>query len=207
MADEEEPTAADVVETLESLEESVDSEDERRKAQRIRRLGEGLYRLEQEALGNVENRISRYTTRDVVEAFVGSTIFSLPLLVEGGVQEIGEHFATTLVYGVPVFFLVNVLFVATVTGGLLYYAEFREVEITYVFGVVPWRLAAVLVISFLTAAGTMALWGRLDPARPFLAVCQVSVVWTAGAFGAGLGDILPGQSEGHEFGEFIDSLD
>ena len=203
----EEPTAAEVVEELESLEESVDSADERRKARRIRRLGEQLYQLEQEALGNVEERIQRYTTRDVVEAFVGSTIFSLPLLVEGGVQEIGEHFATTLVYGVPVFFLANIAFVGVVTGGMLYYAEFREVELTFVFGVVPRRLAAVLVISFLTAAGTMALWARLDLGQPFVAVCQVSVVWTAGAFGAGLGDILPGESEGEDVGEVLGSLD
>lgn len=203
MADEE-PTAAAVVEKLESLEESVDSEDERQKARRIRRLGEQLYQFERDALGTVEKRISRYTSRDVIESFVGSTIFSMPLLVEGGVAVIGEHFATTLVYGVPVFFLANVLFVASITGGLLYYAEFREVEITYAFGVVPRRLMAVLVISFLTAAGTMALWGRLDFSKPFLAVCQISVVWTAGAFGAGLGDILPGQSEGHDIGEFIE---
>jgi uncharacterized membrane protein len=203
----EQPTAADVVEKLESLEESVDSPDERRKVRRIRRLGEQLYRLEQETLGNVEQRIQRYTTRDVVEAFVGSTLFSLPLHVEGGVQEIGEHFATSLVYGVPVYFLLNLAFVATVTGGLLYYAEFREVELTFVFGVVPRRLAAVLLISFFTAAATMALWGRLDPSDPFLAVCQVSVVWTAGAFGAGLGDILPGQSEGPDIEAVIESLD
>lgn len=208
MADEEptpvvEPTAAEVVEKLESLEESVDSPEERQRARRIRRLGEGLYQIERQALGNVERRIQRYTTRDVVESFVGSTIFSVPLLVEGGVFDIGEHFATSLVYGVPVYFLVNLAFVGTVTYGMLYYAEFREVEMTYLFGVVPRRLAAVLVISFLTAAGTMAMWGRLDPAEPFLAVCQVSVVWTAGAFGAGLGDILPGQSDGRDLGDVV----
>lgn len=201
MADEE-ATAAQVVEKLESLEESVDSPDERQKARRIRRLGEGLYHLEQQ-LGNVERRIQRYTSRDVVEAFVGSTVFSIPLLVEGGVGEIGEHFATGLVYGVPVYLLGNVAFVVAVTAGLLYYAEFREVELTYLLGFIPRRLAAVLVISFCSAALTMAMWGRLDPTQPFLSLCQVSVVWTAGAFGAGLGDILPGQSEGRDLGEVV----
>lgn len=199
----EEPTAAEVVEELESLEESVDSPDERQRARRIRRLGEGLLHLERRALGNVERRIQRYTTRDVVEAFVGSTVFSVPLLVEGGVFEIGEHFATALIHGVPVYFLVNLVFVAVVTGGLLYYAEFRRVEVTYLFGVVPRRLAAVLCISFVTATGGMAMWGRLDPADPFLAVCQISVVWTAGAFGAGIGDILPGESEGSDLGDVV----
>lgn len=201
MADEE-ATAAQVVEKLESLEESVDSPDERQKARRIRRLGEGLYHLEQQ-LGNVERRIQRYTSRDVVEAFVGSTVFSIPLLVEGGVGEIGEHFATGLVYGVPVYLLGNVAFVVAVTAGLLYYAEFREVELTYLLGFIPRRLAAVLVISFCSATLTMAMWGRLDPTQPFLSLCQVSVVWTAGAFGAGLGDILPGQSEGRDLGEVV----
>lgn len=202
MADEE-ATAAEVVEKLESLEDSVDSPDEQQKARRIRRLGEGLYHLEQQALGNVERRIQRYTSRDVVESFVGSTVFSIPLLVEGGVGEIGEHFATGLVYGVPVYLLGNVAFVVAVTAGLLYYAEFREVELTYVFGFVPRRLAAVLVISFCSAALTMAMWGRLDPTQPFLSLCQVSVVWTAGSFGAGLGDILPGQSEGRDLSEVV----
>jgi hypothetical protein len=34
-----------------------------------------------------------------------------------------------------------VAFVATVTDGMLYYAGFREVEVTDSFGVVPRRLA------------------------------------------------------------------
>ena len=89
-------------------------------ARRVRRLGEALYGLEQRAVGNVGERIRTYTTRDVTEAFVGSTLFSLPMLVEGGVFEIGEHFATSLVYGLPVYFLTDLLFVATVTAGLLY---------------------------------------------------------------------------------------
>lgn len=198
-----EPSAAAVVERLESLEDSVDSPEERQKARRIRRLGEGLYHLEQQAVGNVERRIRRYTTRDVAESFVGSAVFTIPLLVEGGVDDIAEHFATALVYGVPVYFLVNVAFIVTVTGGLLYYAEFRKVEMTYLFGVVPRRLLAVLLISLCTATVTMAMWGRLDPTAPFLSVCQVTVVWTAGAFGAGIGDLLPGQSEGPDVGDVV----
>jgi len=200
-------TAAEIVDELETLEASVSSEEEQRMARRVRRLGEALYGLEQRAVGNVGERIRTYTTRDVTEAFVGSTLFSLPMLVEGGVFEIGEHFATSLVYGLPVYFLTNLVFVATVTAGLLYYAEFRKVEVTYVLGVVPRRLAAVLTIAFLTAATTMALWGRLDLSRPFVSLCQVSVVWTAGSFGAGLGDILPGESEGDDLGDVFDAFD
>ncbi|WP_254841318.1 hypothetical protein [Natronomonas marina] len=200
-------TAAEVVEELERLESSVSSPEERRIASRIRSLGAGLYGLERRAVGGVGEHIRSYTTRDVAEAFVGSTLFSLPLVVEGGVLDIGEHFATGFVYGLPVYFLGNVAFVTVVTAGLLYYAEFRDVEVTYLFGVVPRRLTGVLTIAFLMAAATMALWGRLDASRPFLTVCRVSVVWTAGSFGAGLGDILPGESEGADLGDVLDRFD
>ena len=108
---------------------------------RVRRHGKGLYHLQRQALGNLERRIQRYTTRDVVDAFVDSTIFVVPLLVEGGVFDVGAHSASALVSGVPVYFLANVAFVATVTDGMLYYAGFREVEVTDSFGVVPRRLA------------------------------------------------------------------
>jgi uncharacterized membrane protein len=208
VADEDdEPTAAEMVEELEHLEATVSAGEERQKARRVRRLAEGLYGLERRAVDGVGGRIRDYTSRDVAEAFVGSTLFSLPLVVEGGVLDIGEHFATSFVYGLPVYFLGNVVFVTAVTAGLLYYAEFREVEMTYLFGVVPRRLTGVLTIAFLMAAATMAMWGRLDPSRPFLTVCQVSVVWTAGSFGAGIGDILPGESEGADLGDVLDAFD
>jgi uncharacterized membrane protein len=203
MADED-STPTEVLERLESLEESVSSPEERKRARRIRRLAEGVLRFERQAIGNVERNIQRYTTRDVLEAFIGSTIFSLPLVVEGGVLEIGEHFATSLIYGLPVYFLANLAFVAVITAGLLYYAEFREVEVLYLFGFIPKRLVGVLVISFVTAGATMALWGRIDASQPFLTLCQISVVWTAGAFGAGLGDILPGENEAEKIGDFFD---
>lgn len=207
MADDGDPTTADIVEQLESLEEAVSSPEERQRARRIRRLGEQLVALERRAVGNVEDQIDKYTTRDATEAVVGSTFFSLPLVVEGGVADIGRHFATNFVYGVPVYFLGNVLFVVAITVGLLYFTDFRDVEVTYAFGFVPRRLVAVLGIAFLTATAAMALWGRLDAARPFLSLCQISVVWTAGAFGAGLGDILPGESAGADIGDYLESLD
>ncbi len=201
---EDDPTPVEVVEHLEALEESIDSAADQQKAKRIRHLGEQLHRFEQAQLERVEGQISRYTTRDVIETVVGATIFSLPLLVEGGVYEIGTHFATTMVYGLPIYFIGNIVFVTIVTSGMLYYAEFRDVEITYLFGVIPQRLTAVLIIAFLVAAGTMSLWGQLAWSDPFVAVCQISVVWTAGAFGAGLGDILPGESRGTPLGDLIE---
>ena len=161
--DERESTGAEIVDELETLEASVSSEEERRMAERIRRFGEALYGLEQRAIGDVGERIRTYTTRDVAEAFVGSTLFSLSLVVEDGVFETSEHSATSLVFGLPVYFLGNLVFVTVVTAGLLYSAEFRRVEATDVLGAVPRRLAAVLVTAFVTAAATMALWGRLDP--------------------------------------------
>jgi hypothetical protein len=65
----------------------------------------------------------------------------------------------------------------------------------------------VLTASFVTTAGTTMRLGRRDLSEPFLAVCQVSVVWTAGAVGAGLGDTLPGQSGGRDVGEIADGLE
>jgi len=56
-------------------------------------------------------RITKYTSRDMAESFVGAVLFSLPLLVEGGVFEIAGWLAGTSVAGVPVFLLAHVAFV------------------------------------------------------------------------------------------------
>ena len=53
----------------------------------------------------------------------------------------------------------------------------------------------MLVVSFLTAAFTITLWGRLRGwSDPAVALSRVSVVWTVSVFGAAPGDILPGES-------------
>ncbi len=93
------------------------------------------------------------------------------------------------------------------TAGLPYCAEFRKVAIHRpFFGVLPRRLFAVILVSLLTATFTMTQWGRVEGwSDPVVAAGRMSVVWTA-AFGAALGDILPGESTGEDINDEIDAF-
>ena len=185
----------DVIEQLDELEQTVDS------AEELRELNDVRLALERLPGGEfVEKRIEKYTTRDVAESFVGSILVSLPLLVEDGVFDIADHFVGNTVAGIPFWLVGNVVFVTLVTWALLYWADFRVIaESDTLFGLIPYRVVGVLLISFSTAALLMSLWGRVGGwSDPLLAFARVSVVWTAAAFGAALGDILPGQSGGTE---------
>lgn len=188
----------DVLAKLDRLEASVSSSEERQQVQRTRRM------LERVPGGK---RIQKYTSRDIAEGFVGGIIFALPLLVEGGVFEIAEWFATATLGPVPIFLLLNIFLIIGLTIGLLYYTDIRNIRVTNpIFGVIPRRLVGVLSISFLVAGGSMLLWGRLhleDP-TPFEAFARITVVWAASAFGATLGDILPGESKGNDLNEISD---
>jgi len=184
----------DVMQELDELEETVDRQEELDELADVRRA---LDRLP--GGGFVSERIERYTTRDVAESFVGGIIFSLPLLVEDGVFDIADHFLAHTVAGVPVWLVGNLLSIALLTWGLLYWADFRELWTPNpVLGVIPRRLIGALTISLFTAALTMTMWGRVSWSEPAVAFARISVVWTAAAFGAALGDILPGESRGTE---------
>ncbi|WP_049926504.1 hypothetical protein [Halopiger goleimassiliensis] len=182
---------------LETLEETVDEPDER---EEVRRTMSAARRLAH--VGGFEERIQKFTGRDVAEAFVGGIAFSLPMLVEDGVFEIARWFLQTTVAGVPVFFVANVAFVVFLTIGLIYWSDIRDVQVTDpLFGVIPRRLVGVLAVSFLTATFLLFLWGRHtadDPAGTLEVLSRITVVWSAAAFGAALGDILPGESRGHD---------
>jgi uncharacterized membrane protein len=182
---------------LEALEQAVDHPDER---QEVRRTIGLIDRLPAPSL---REHIRKFTRRDIAEAFVGSILISLPMLVEDGVFDIAAHFVDT-----PVLFGLNVVFLVAMTTGLLYYADFRDVRINRpIFGLVPRRLTAVVVISFVTAAFTMTLWGRVEGwTDPAVAIARISVVWTAAAFGGALGDILPGESEGADINDELDQF-
>jgi len=186
----------DVFDQLDELEGTVTSPEERREVRRTRRMLERVS-------GN--ERIRKYTSRDVAEGFVGGIIFSLPLLVEDGVFEIAEWFTAFSVGPLPLFLTINVLFVVTLVSGLLYYTDIREVQMRRLFGFLPRRLAAILVISFLVAFLTMFLWGRLHEEDPTTLeqIGRVTVIWAAAALGATLGDILPGESSGQDLAELI----
>jgi uncharacterized membrane protein len=200
----EDPDVGDLLEELDALERTVDEGHEREKVRQtislVRRMpGSAAF----------TRRISTYTGRDIAESFVGGILLALPLLVEGGVFEIAEWFTTALVAGIPVFLLGHVVFVVAMTTGLLYYADFRQVQVYRpIFGVVPRRLVGVLTAAFLVSLGTMVLWGRLfeGSPTPAEAFARVTVVWAAAAFGAALGDILPGESTGRDVSDRLDEL-
>lgn len=178
------PSLDDVLEQLESLEETVDAPAERREVRETMRL---VHRLPHgRAVGRV---VTEFTRKDKGEAFVGSVVVGLPMLVEDGVFEIGAFLAET-----PAFFAINLALTASLVVGILYVADFREVQITDpYFGIVPRRPLWVLLIAFGTAAALMTLWGRATWDEPWVTLCQVSVVATAMAIGGSLGDIIPGE--------------
>ncbi len=145
--------------------------------------------------------IDKYTSRDVGEAFVGALLFSLPLLVEDGVFEIAEWFVAFMLGPIPLFLVINTVFIVAVTTGLLYAVDIREVRITNpVFGFIPRRLVGILAVSFICAFGMMFLWGRLHEGDPTTleAIARITVIWAAAALGAVLADVLPGESKGKD---------
>lgn len=189
----------DVFEQLNQLEENVSSSDERREVRRVRRMLENVPGAE---------RIKKYTTKDIAEGFVGGIIFALPLLVEDGVFEIADWFVTFFVGPIPVFLVINVLFIVSLTAGLLYFTDIRDVQMRLLFGFIPKRLTMSLSISLVVAAGMMFMWGRLhaeDPAT-IEQFSRVTVIWAAAALGAALGDILPGESKGQDIATMISDI-
>jgi uncharacterized membrane protein len=192
--DRDKSSVQDVLNELDELEAAVGTEAEQAEVADVRRAVRLL-----PGTTSLGRRIERYTTRDAAESFVGGVLISLPMLVEDGVFTIADHFLSVQVVGVPVWLVVNLVFTAVMTWGLLYWTEFREVQRPRpLFGLVPRRLVGVLVISLLTAVLTMSMWGRVEWSEPGVAFARISVIWTAAAFGAALGDILPGESRGTE---------
>lgn len=195
-----EPVIEDVLAKVEKLESMVDEPEEKATAQKLKDLVQGL------PVSKVFGRtIARYTTRDVGEAFIGSIIIALPLLVEDGVLDIADHFLAVRVGGFPIFLGLNFLFMLALTAAILYGSGIQKVQVMRpIFGLIPRRYLGIIVISFITATLTMTLWGRVDNWEdPAVALARICVVWTAGAFGAALGDILPGPSQGKDINELF----
>lgn len=192
------PREAEVEELLDQLEELEGIVDEPEELEQVRETMSVARRIPGSSL--FSERIQRYTTHDIAEAFVGGVILSLPLLVEDGVFDIARWFLRHTVLGLPVLLLGNVLFILGLTIGLIYWSDFRQVEVTEpVLGLIPRRLVGVLSISLLTATGLFVLWGRHVAGNPngmTEILARLSVVWAAAAFGGALGDILPGEGSG-----------
>ncbi|WP_247728955.1 hypothetical protein [Halovivax limisalsi] len=155
-----------------------------------------------------DDTIQKYTSRDVAEAFVGSIFFSIPLLVEDGVYDVADFFLSFRVGFVPIYLLVNAVFVLLMILALVYWAGPQDVRISRpIFGVVPRRLVGIALVSFLTAAALTTMWGRVAHwDDPVVALARISVVWTVASFGAALGDILPGESSGADINDELEAL-
>jgi uncharacterized membrane protein len=205
----------DLLDDLEALEATVDSHEERQRVRDSMRLARRL-----DIDGSPFDRdIKKYTRDDLAESFVGAVLFSIPLLVEDGVFGIAEYLVATEVAGLPLPYAANVGFVVVLTAGLLYWSDIQNVEIYRpLFGVLPRRLVGVLAISFLTSAALLTMWGRVTWANQTETLARIVVVWTVATLGAGLGDILPGESDkpdlgdelndlGDELNDLVDSLD
>ncbi|WP_017343851.1 DUF2391 family protein [Halorubrum sp. T3] len=194
------PDIEDLLAKLDALSDTVDEDHEREKVRQTISLVERM-----PGTGALAERITKYTSRDLAESFVGAVLFALPLLVEGGVFEIAAWFAATTVAGVPVLLIGHVGFIFIATAGLLYFADFRQITIRHpIFGLIPRRYAGVLLVSLVTSSTMLLFWGRLHEGDPTALerVGRIAVVWAAAAFGAGLGDILPGESQGEDLGKF-----
>lgn len=194
-------TVDDLLDKLESLRETVDDDRERSKVDQTISMVEEL-----PGSPALRRRVKKYTTRDIAEGFVGGIIFSLPLLVEDGVFEIAEWFVDVRVGPIPVFLVINVTFIMIMITGLLYYTDIRDVRVTRpILGFIPRRLVGVLLVSLIVAAGLMFMWGRLHEEDPTTleVIGRITVIWAAAAFGATLGDILPGESKGEDISELL----
>jgi hypothetical protein len=173
----------DLLDELEVLERSVQSDANRDRVRETMRLARDL------DTGPTFGRvITGFDRHDAAEALVGSVVFGIPMVIESGTLEAGVYVSTH-----PAYFVGTLCFGISLVVGLLYVAEVQEVRIVDpIFGVIPRRLLGVLTIAAATAVVMMTGWGRVSWTTPWLATCQVSVCFVGMAIGGALGDILPG---------------
>lgn len=181
--DDDPPTMGDLLDELDALSETVDSPAER---ERVEDIIETAHDVEEPAVFG--RLVVGFDRADAAEALLGSVLFGIPMMVEGGTLEVGAFVATH-----PFHLVSTLLFALGLTIGILYVAEFQDVRVYKpIFGILPRRLVGVVTIAFLTALGLMTIWGRVDWVNPWLAINQVSVAFVPMVIGAALGDILPG---------------
>lgn len=179
-------TVEDLIESLETLESVVDDTEERRKVREAMRTARDLAVQEPPS---VFGRVVRgFDRSDLAEALLGSVLFGIPMLVEGGTTEVGAYLAAHPVYLVATAFATVLLVI-----GIIYVADFQDVRVhNPILGVVPRRLVGVLGVACLTALVGLTMWGRVDWTTPGVAVGSTVVAAVPMAVGAALGDLLPG---------------
>lgn len=182
--DGDEPDVGDIFDELEELAATVDSAEERRQVEAVMDLASEATHSDA-AFGRV---IWGFDRADASEALLGALLFGIPMAVEGGTQEIGAFLA-----GHPLLLAGTGLAAISITIGVLYVAEIQDVRVkNRLFGIVPYRLAGVLTVSFLLAVTMLTGWGRVDWSEPVVALANVVVAFVPMSLGAALGDILPG---------------
>jgi hypothetical protein len=174
------PDIADAMEELAELEEFVDSPAER---EQVREAMRTLRRTRRQPFGRLREG---FDLRDAGEALVGSFVFGIPMVVEGGTLEVGGFIA-----GRPAVLGLTVLLGLALVLGILRAVEFEKVEADLIGGVLPFRLVGILAIAAGTAVVLMTAWGRVDWTQPRVAASQTLVTAVVMAVGASLGDILP----------------
>ncbi|MFW5919283.1 MAG: DUF2391 domain-containing protein [Halanaeroarchaeum sp.] len=182
-ADQTEPTVWDLIEDLEALEDDVADDATREQVE------EAIETAKRVGTPPVFGRVIRgFDRADLTEATVGSLLLGIPMFVEGGTNEAGTFIATR-----PLAMAATVALVIGLTVGIIYVADIQDVRVHDPFlGIVPRRLVGVLGASLVTATVMMTVWGRVDWADPWLAVCQILVAMVPMSIGGALGDILPG---------------
>lgn len=176
------PDIDDVFEELEELAEMVDSSDEREQ------VLETMQTLRRSRSSRLVGRVrDTFDSRDVGEALVGSFVFGIPMIVEGGTLEVGEYIATR-----PALLVLTLAFGATLVYGILHAVEFERIREDMLFGIVSIRLVIIPLIAGVMGFGLMTIWGRTDWSTPMIATGQCIVTSIVMAVGASLGDVLPG---------------
>ncbi|MFT4891131.1 MAG: hypothetical protein ACI9YT_002053 [Halobacteriales archaeon] len=175
------PDYDDVLEELEELEDIVDSSAE------LEQVSETIRTLNRARRPRLFGRFrSRFGLQDAGEAFVGSFVFGLPMIVEEGTLEVGAFLARH-----PLYLGVTLLIGFGLVRGILNSVDFTSVEADFLYGRIPLRLLGIVAIATLTSLGLMTIWGRVDWTTPAVAGGQCAVTGIVMAVGAALGDVLP----------------
>jgi|AntRauTorckE6833_2_1112554.scaffolds.fasta_scaffold03305_4 uncharacterized membrane protein len=173
----------DLYDELQALSEVVDDPEERERVAAAMRTAAAVEPAS--VFGRVVHGFDR---GDVSEALLGSTLFGIPMLVEGGTTEVGEFMTTH-----PISIVGTLAFTILSVVGILYVSDIQDVRVTNaIFGVIPRRLVGVLGVSLVFAVVSMTAWGRVTWTDPEFALASIAIAWVPMAIGAALGDILPG---------------
>ncbi|MBX0293764.1 DUF2391 domain-containing protein [Haloarcula nitratireducens] len=174
---------------LEELEDIVDSEAEREQVREAMRAATAAQDRDPVVFGRV---IWGFDREDFAEAVLGSLLFGIPMAVEGGTIDAGQHIARH-----PLYFLGTLAAAVAMVFGILYVADFQDVRVANrLFGIIPRRLAVVTATAFAVSVALLTGWGLVewstDPVVVWRSLCTCTVAFVPMAIGAALGDILPG---------------